>query len=275
MNKNVEAFFIDIDGTLVKGHKNIEISLKDKHAIKNAAKEGKYIILSTGRSIEEVKHIWKQINLNIKETSYVIVNNGSAIWNLNSNKMLFEAFIQEKEFKEIFNYVEKNGYAIKNSLEKNFYVKKNLLSKVISKTKIGINIEHDFSKVKYNNKTAKKLGIITSLRKSKVQKIVDELRKLFPHIEIVVSGPGLYIEINKFGITKGTAAKFLSDKLKFDINNSAHIGDSMNDAAGFEVCGVGVVMSNGMKELKSKADFSTKSVRKSGVSLAIKSLSIK
>lgn len=273
MNK-IEAFFIDIDGTLIKGHKNIILSVEDKIAIKSAAKKGKYIILSTGRSIEAAKKIWKQIDLpDTDKTSYIVVNNGSTIWDLHNNKILFEEWIEEEAFNALFKYAEEKGYWIKNSLESIFYVKEKPIYNKISKF-TGLKFESDFSKVPYNKDSAKKIGIVTHWSKKTVKKNSEEIKALFPNFEIVISGPGLYIEINKKGITKGNAAKFLSEKLNFDLKNSVHIGDSMNDASGFKECGIGVAMGNGMKDLKKHADFITKKIKKSGVASAIDSLLI-
>ncbi len=269
MGKIPKAYFIDIDGTLVKG--SSKLSIKDKHSIKNAAKEGAYIILSTGRSIQTVWPIWEQITLKNKYTRYVIANNGSAIWDMEGKKMLSENFLDEKTFVDVAEYLYKKGYAFRNSLETNFYCKKNILSKIVS-VKKKFKIENDFSKLKYNNDTAKKLGAITSMSKRKVRKISNKLKELFPQLEISITGPGLYIEMNAKGISKGKGAKFLSEKLGFDLKDSVHIGDSMNDFAGFKVVGTKVAMGNGMNLLKKEADIITKSVSKSGVSFAIDEL---
>ena len=271
MKEKPKAYFIDIDGTLLRGTN--KISMNDEFAIKNAAKEDSFIILSTGRSIDTVWPVWDQIRLKVsKYTRYVITNNGSAIWDMEAKKVLDQNFIDEKTFKDASQYLYDKGYAFRNSFDRKFYAKKGLLSKIV-KLKKGIKIEHDFSKFKCNDDTSRKLGAITSLSKKKVKRISEVLKEKFPELEIVITGPGLYIEMNKKGITKGTGAKFLSNKLGFDLKDAVHIGDSMNDLAGFKEVGKGIAMGNGMKELKKEANFITKSLSKSGVSFAINELS--
>lgn len=269
--KNPKIYFIDIDRTLVKGHGDSAIHFDDIHAIKTAAKKGVYIILSTGRDIKDIVPIWNQIKIDTEFTSYVIANNGSDIWDLDKNKNLLEVVISKEDFLGIHKYVKKNGYALKNSGESKFYCEKNIIFKLIKKFRKEIILEEDFSLSKYNNNNAKKLGIISSYSKIKVKLIVKELRGMFPNLEIVVSGSGKYIEINKKGISKGTASQFMADKLLLDVKETVHIGDSMNDLSAFKVCGAGVAMNNAMKDLKKEATHFTKAVGKAGVADTIRS----
>ncbi|BDU67629.1 MAG: haloacid dehalogenase [Candidatus Tyloplasma litorale] len=265
-----EAYFIDIDGTLLRSGTMGKINLDDKFAIKNASKKGIYIVLCTGRSLSDVRSIWKQIYDETKFTSYVIVNNGSAIWNLKTNEILFEDWISKEDFENIFKYAENKNYAIRSSDKKQFYVKPGIISFVLNKNK-NISIEHDFNKIDYNNESAKKLGIICHYSKKKVSKISKDIENKFKNVDVSVSGSGIYIEVNKKGISKGSAIKFLSNKLNFNIKNSVHIGDSMNDASAFKVVGASVAMGNSMKDIKKMATYKTSSVKKSGVANAIKS----
>lgn len=267
-----KAYFIDIDGTLMKGTKPLHMA--DKYEIKNAAKRETYIVLSTGRSIQTVWPVWEQIRLKNKYTRYVIANNGSAIWDMEAKKILDEHFLDEETFNELTTYLYKKGYAFRNSLETDFYMKKGFFQKVIELKK-GFKIENDLSKLKYNKDTSKKIGTITSFSKRKVKRIAKEIGEKFSQVEISITGPGLYIEINAKGVSKGIGAKFLADKLNFDLKDCVHIGDSMNDFAGFKAVGTGVAMGNGMKQLKKEADFITKPLKKAGVSFAIKELSNK
>ncbi len=275
MNNNLikpKAYFIDIDGTLVSGHKDRNLNLDDLQSMKRASRNGTYIILSTGRSLPDLKKIWEQIKDDTEFTAYGVVNNGSGIYNLNTNELLFEDYLDEDTYWDVFKFAKENRYAVKNSLEKVFYVSPGKLSwalKTFSKTNI---VSPTFDKAIYNNEAAKKIGMITYPNKSKVKKVKAELVKKFgKKIDVAVSGPGLYIEINKKGVSKGSAIKFLSDKLGFETKETVHIGDSMNDAPGFEVAGYGVAMKNGMKELRELSDYITLDRKKAGVSNAIKS----
>lgn len=269
--KTPKIYFIDIDGTLVNGHKNLNLHVDDLHSIKRAARNGTYIVLSTGRSYDDMKKIWDLISDGSDQFRYAIVNNGSGIWDVKANKLLSEDYLDEVSFRELHDYAKKHDYAIKNSLEKVFYVKKGILSFLLGSFSKTNAISHEFEEAIYNKKSAKKLGMITRARKSKVAKIAKDIDGKFPHVDVAISGPGLYIELNKTGVSKGTGLKFVCDLLEIDVKESVHIGDSMNDAPGFAAAGYGVAMGNSMKELKKRSDFITTPLKKGGVSNVLKS----
>ncbi len=266
-----KAYFIDIDGTLVAGHSDLKMNVDDRHAIKRAIKNETYIILSTGRSLPDLKKIWKMIDDGSDYTRYGIVNNGSGIWDLKNNKLLSEDCIDEISYRSIFEYAKQHNYAVKNSVEKVFYTKKGILSTLLNKFSSSTTVSDKFEEAIYDKDAAKKLGIISHYSKKRVKRIANDIRSKFDDVDVAISGPGLYIEINKKGVSKGTAIKFMSQLLKIDISETVHIGDSMNDAPAFEVAGYGVAMGNSMKELKKMSDFITLDRKKSGVANTLKS----
>ncbi len=266
-----KAYFIDIDGTLVKGHNDMHLSIEDKHAIRSAIKNETYIILSTGRSIPDLKKIWHIIDDGTDFTRYGIVNNGSGIWDLRNDKLISEDYIDEVSYRSIFEYVNKHKYAIKNATEKKFFVNPGIMSWGIKKFWKSVEVTDKFEEAIYDKDSAKKLGIITHYKKKKVSKIANDIRSKFPDVDVAISGPGLYIEVNKKGVSKGTALRFMAELLKIDIKETAHIGDSMNDASAFEVAGYGIAMGNSMKELKKMSDFITKDRKNSGVAEVLRS----
>ncbi len=266
-----KAYFIDIDGTLVSGHKDAKLHVDDLHAIKRAVRNETYIILSTGRSLPDLKKIWQQIDDGSDFTRYAIVNNGSGIWDMRKRKMIFEAYLDKESFQSVFAYAKENGYAVKNSLENAFYVNPGLLAWLLKRFSSRNEVLNDFDRPVYNNRSAKKLGMIAHYSKKKVKLIAKDIDSKLPHVDVAVSGPGLYIEINKHGVSKGTALEFVVKLLGIDIKETVHIGDSMNDAEGFKSAGYGVAMGNAMKELKEISDFITLDRKRAGVANTIKS----
>ncbi len=266
-----KAYFIDIDGTLVSGHKDAKLHIDDLHTLKRAIRNETHIILSTGRSINDVKKIWKQIDDGSDYVRYAIVNNGSGIWDLRKNKILSENWIDEESYRGVLEYAKVNKYAIKNSFENVFFCNYWLTSFILKTFSSRNKVSNEFDSAIYSNKSAKKLGMIAHFSKKKVKKIAKDIDSKFPYVDVSVSGPGLYIEINKHGVSKGTALEYVANLIEVDIKETVHIGDSMNDAPGFKHAGYGVAMGNAMKELKSISDFITLDRKKAGVANTIKS----
>lgn len=263
-----KIYFIDIDGTLIHGYKNKKLNLDDKLAIRNAAKRETYIVLTTGRTIEDTMEIWKQIDIDKKFTSYLITNNGSTIWNVRENKIIFEDWIDKNSYEKIFDFARERKFAIKNSGEKKFYLENKILAFFLKRV---LSVSNNFEDVEFNKENAKKIGIITTWRKKVVKKISLEIEEKFSELEVTISGPSLYIELNKREVSKGTAIKYLTNMLNIDLKDTVHIGDSMNDASAFRVVGRAVAMKNAMKDLKKLATHKTLTQKKCGVANTIKS----
>ena len=91
-------------------------------------------------------------------------------------------------------------------------------------------------------------------------------------------------EPDKFGITNGEIVNKIFDKGKavikvcdyfgIDISDSIGFGDSMNDLEMIETVGYSVVMENGSKSLKEKADYIAPAVTDDGMMKAFKKLGL-
>ena len=272
--KTPKAYFIDIDGTLTKGHKNQTLSYNNIRSMKAAAREGSFVVLSSGRSPRDMKVVWDQFQINNEFTSWIVSNNGASIENFQKGKIFFEEGIREHTYIKLSKYLWEKGYIFKNSGKSEYFLNpKRKLFNFISKKFITIN--NNFDDFLFSTVNSRKIGVLTSFSKAKVNRIAKKIRQNFKGTEVVISGPGLYIEINAKRVSKGKAIRILCKEWGISPKDTVHIGDSLNDASGFEVAGIGVSMKNSMKKLKKLSDFSTASMKNDGVSKAIDSLRTK
>ena len=91
---------IDLDGTLLNSYGLI--SDKNKKIIKKAIKLGKEIIIASGRPLSSAKSFSNEIGAN----KYVICGNGSMLYDIQNEKIIYDKFILNK----------KSEKAIKNNL---------------------------------------------------------------------------------------------------------------------------------------------------------------
>lgn len=267
--KTPKAYYIDIDGTLTGSRDPLKLNYNDVRSIKAAARDGAHIILLTGRAPEKALPIFNKINIGSYQTTYVGCNNGAVIYNANTLEIIKEEAMSEKDFSAISKDLYERGFVVKNSEQKGFFGKKNVLSWAIG---LFSTVENSYDGFKYSKVSGRKIGCISKPRKAFVRKLAKEMEMKYPGVEISISGPGLYLEITKKNVNKGNAIKFLSELIDVPLENSVHIGDSMNDLSAFSVVGTSVAMKNGMRSLKKHADFITMSQKKQGVSAAIDSL---
>lgn len=92
---------------------------------------------------------------------------------------------------------------------------------------------------------------------------VKEQQRRFPEFSAVISVDAL--EVTAQGVTKGEGLRQLCRLTGTPIAQTVAFGDSENDAAALAAAGTSVAMENGMPEIKSMADYVTRSNDEDGV----------
>ncbi len=269
-----QAIFIDIDNTLIPYRsKNLTISLENTLVIKTAQKQGIYVVIASGRSYNDAIKVQKQLRFN-EYGDYLISNNAASIDKVGEEpKKIWEKEIDPLLTNKIIEYGKKNNFLIKFSQDPKYYghVKYKLLGYVLKKYGHEV-VDYSLLDLSIEG-TRRKMGIIPqTFSLKKIEQITNDLRNQFPELEIVLSGPGRFIEINEKNISKASGLKILAEDLDLDLGQCVAIGDSGNDVEMFKVVGIPIVMSNASPEVKKYAKFETIHAKKSGVAKAINSV---
>jgi hydroxymethylpyrimidine pyrophosphatase-like HAD family hydrolase len=128
MLDKIKIIFIDLDGTLLDINQNgtHDISNKNKEAIVKAKKEGKHIIISTGRSEMQAEKYLSKLNY-----TYAVTGNGSII--LKHNRIIRKIEMNIRTTLLLVNYVRKNKLLIKVDGNRNVYNCYSLIQKIFAK----------------------------------------------------------------------------------------------------------------------------------------------
>ena len=261
----IKAIFLDLDGTLVNGkrHQRHYISPENLAACKAAQEQGIYVIVNSGRGTNSCRKIQEKIRVN-NFGNYFVSFNGAHIEDISKKKSLYNKKIDKKDVNEIIKYAVNHNFSIKVDEPFEFYGT-NLLTKLYvkwSKMDAILHKEYFLDKIKDQSY----FKIMFTGRKRKIVKLLKkELDAKFPHLEIATSGNGWVIEITGKKTSKGNGVKFLCDKLNIKLDQTAAIGDSMNDESMFNVVGVSVSMKNASETLKVIASESTLGHKDNGV----------
>ena len=94
---------IDLDGTLLNSYG--EISERNKNAIKNAVSKGVEIVIASGRPLQSAR----SFALEAGASNYAICGNGSLLYNVKNNEILFDKFIERQKVLEIIKICEENS----------------------------------------------------------------------------------------------------------------------------------------------------------------------
>ncbi|MCC3160898.1 MAG: Cof-type HAD-IIB family hydrolase [Mollicutes bacterium PWAP] len=253
--KNANILFFDLDGTLFDKFGKNKISKKNINALNLLVKEGKKVVISTGRSYEKSINYIKDINF-----EFGSFQNGAVIAKKNG-EILKESYIDEKVAKIIFNIIhnKKLEYFINgNNLvyNKKFRFISNVLVSFTNYKSTKEKISK-FTKIK-------KIVIWNFFNKSFIKKLNKKLNKI-KNISSVTSSGGKTIEITSSYSTKGLAIKYICQNIyKLKNYNAVHFGDSMNDSTTKEYATL-IAMKNSSIELKKIAHFEGKKNKHAGI----------
>ena len=94
---------IDLDGTLLNSYG--QISERNRQAIKKAQEKGINIVLASGRLFNSVKNISNDLG----ENKYIVCGNGSLIYDLQNEEIIYDKFIEKNKVLQIIDICEKNS----------------------------------------------------------------------------------------------------------------------------------------------------------------------
>ena len=279
---------IDLDGTLLNSLG--EISEENIMALRKCIEKGVEIVLTSGRVVSSIKNFANEIGKN----NYLISGNGSTVYDINNEKIIYQNTIPKEKVLKIIEICEANSiyysvYTEKGIVTKSlnynilFYHKENLKKVNTEKTNINIvqNI-YDYIENLENNKISKisicdkdKMVFDSILKKLKTIENLDILevghmsRKYIENGTEIVPIEFYYTEITNENVNKWEAIKFLIERLNIKPEEVIAIGDNINDKEMLENAGLGVAMGNAAPYIKEFADDVTLDNDNNGVAKAV------
>ncbi len=282
---------IDLDGTLLNSYG--VISEKNKNMLNKANENGAQIVIASGRSTNSVKNIANDLGV----CNYIICGNGSLIYDLQKDEIIYDKFIEKKKALQIIKICEQNSIyyniytenmVIAKSLNNNvlFYHQENASKPDNKKTKINIvpNIyeyvnnleEQNILKITISDSDSIIFnGIIRKLREVKDIDVLDVAhmsRKIIKSGTEEVSLEYYYTEITSKNVDKWYAVEYLANNLQLENKNVMAIGDNVNDKIMIENAGCGVAMGNSAPYIKEVADIVVADNNEDGVAEAIEKI---
>lgn len=279
---------IDLDGTLLNSYG--QVSEKNRLALKQAQENGTEIVLASGRSTNSVKNIANDIG----DNKYIICGNGSLIYDLRKEEIIYDKFIEKKKALQIINICEQNSIyynvytenmVIAKTLSNNvmFYHQENANKPESKKTKINLvkNI-YDYVQdleneniLKFTISDTSSIIFNSIIRKLREIKNIDVLDVAHMSRKIIKSGTEevsleyYYTEITSKDVDKWHAIEWLAKELDIEKEEIMTIGDNVNDKMMIENAGLGVAMGNSAPYIKEIADKVVSNNNEDGVAEAI------
>ena len=270
---------IDLDGTLLNSYG--QISERNRQAIKKAQEKGINIVLASGRLFNSVKNISNDLG----ENKYIVCGNGSLIYDLQNEEIIYDKFIDICEKNSIYYNIYTENMVIAKTLENNvlFYHQENANKPENKKTKINLvddiynyveNLDNEnILKITISDKSSIIFNsIIKKLRNIKNIDVLDVAhmsRKMIKSGTEAVSLEYYYSEITSENVDKWNALAWLTEKIGISSEEVIAIGDNVNDKLMIENAGLGVAMGNSAPYIQEVADKVVANNNEDGVAQAI------
>lgn len=275
---------IDLDGTMLNSYGMV--TENTKKIIKDTISKGTEVIIASGRPIDSIKTIAKEIG----SENYFIAGNGALVYDIKKDEVIYEKFMTKQKVLEIIKICEENSIAYNIYTEKTiiaktlkynvlYYYKENLKKEESKKTNITIaenlyeyikNLENEkFLKITVCDETQSIFNAI--IRKLRTVEDIDVLdvshmsRKMIRQGTEDVPIEYYYTEISLKNVDKWNAIEFIAQKMNVEKNEIMAIGDNMNDKIMIENAGLGVAMGQSTPRITEIADFVTSDNNDEGV----------
>ena len=281
---------IDLDGTMLNQYG--VVTQKTKESIEKAQEKGIDVVIASGRPIDSIKTIAKEI----KSNKYFISGNGAIIYDISKDEIIYENTLKKQKVLNIIKICEENSIyyniytekeIIAKSLQCNvlYYHKENLNKEEKDKTHISI-IDNIYDYIQNREEKILKITICDSTKSvfnSIVRKIkeIDDIEVLdVSHMSRKMIRQGteeipieyFYTEISAKNVDKWNAILMLKDKMQISTEEIIAIGDNMNDKVMIENAGLGIAMGQSTPVIKEIADKVTASNTEDGVAQALNSI---
>lgn len=252
---------IDLDGTLLNS--NGIITEETKETLKEIINKNIDVVLASGRMIDSMKIFAKEIG----SKKYFISGNGSIIYDIEKDEIIYKNFLSKEKVLDIIKICEENSIyyniytdkeILATALKYNvlYYNKENLNREEKDRTKINI-VENMYEYVqKLENENFLKMTICDEdklifnsiIRKIRQIKGVDVLDVEHMSRKIITQGTETfeisyaYTEVSAQNVDKWEAIKFILEKDEITAKNVIAIGDNINDKIMIQNAGLGIAM---------------------------------
>lgn len=270
----VKLIALDLDGTLFNSQS--QISAHNIDTIKKANEAGATVVISTGRPYNGLP--FEQ--LKGSGIRFAITTNGSAIYEIESGKCLFEEAMDEEIILPILDFlltkdihmdafIGGKGYtpvqcvAAGQKLANPPALKHYILNTRVRVDNLPLFIHENQLKVQKMTLNFYPEGDIFKDR--------EEVRKYLESNPAVTTVSGGYnnLEFTRADVNKGVGLQKMAQLLDIPVAQTMAVGDTENDLAIIRAAGVGVAMGNATAAVKSAADYITTSNDEDGVATAI------
>ncbi len=256
---------LDLDGTLT--NRNKEVTSRNYHALLEAQKQGKIVVLASGRPTHGVLPLAEHLKLD-EYGGYVLSFNGGVIMDCAAKKVVFQKWLPKEINRTVIEMAEReqvdlltyqDDLLITNHPDSPYVQLESRVSHLKIQKPEDLAAYVDFAVPKFL--MAEEDGYL-ALVEGRVK------AALGGNFSIYRSDP-FFLEILPKGIDKAKCLEYLLERISMKREQVIACGDGYNDLSMIRFAGLGVAMENAVLPLRNAADYITASNEEDGVALVV------
>ena len=238
---------VDVDGTLTNSRK--EITPRTRYALLEAQKQGKRVVIASGRQPMGVYPIARDLMLD-RYNGYILSYNGGKIISCATDETVATKLFPREYLADIVSVLNDYNVTINTFDDK----------KIFSNSKVN-----DYTYIEQE---------VTHAEMIVCADFVAEVK--FPFNKLLLAGEPLELdacqELLRNGVSKGSMLPVLLDKLGVSREELIAFGDNYNDMTMIGYAGMGVAMGNAEPEVKKIANYVCETNDEDGVAKTIEQM---
>ena len=239
----IKMIVVDLDGTILNNDSKVTNSTKEY--LKKLKDNGYIITIATGRILSSALEATDGASF----ASYIITDNGSCVYNVQTSSFLFENYIDEETIKSCFNlYNDEYRYINFCSKDKIYkYSENSTYNEITDKEKEYIINNENISQISINIKNI-----------NLIQQIYSDIVNKLKNVEVVIMRDSFsdkkWFDVMPINCSKYNTINKLASYLGIKNEEIIAFGDGLNDVDMLKKCGYGVALQNALEEVKEVAD---------------------
>ena len=262
---------LDIDGTLLNSNK--ELTPHTRYALIEAQRQGKRIIIASGRHPVGVVPLANDLMLG-RYGGFIMAFGGGKIIDCTTGKTVVSKLFPKEYLPDIVGVLKDSNITVmvhderkifaNNRVNDYTYVERDILKMDM------IAVDDFISAVNFDiNK------ILLAGEPDELDKYQEILSKRYDGLLDVYKSAPYFLEIMPFGVSKGSMLPLLLEKLGVNKDELIAFGDNYNDMTKIGYAGFGVAMSNGEEEVKKIANYVCESNDDDGIAKTLEKFVLK
>lgn len=265
---DIKLIALDMDGTVLDSKS--EITAPTIMAISEVMAQNIHVVLCTGRTLSELKMVLRAL----PDTRYFICSNGANVYDIAGGKTIYKDLLENKKIYEIYRLL--SGFDTMFEIYADYKIYLNeycwnhpeeygagFLKKQMAESRTPVADLRSF--LQTFSDPAEKLNIFFRNREER-----KSAWDMCSGLDVALtSSIHENIEVNSSTSNKGKALTYLCRYLGISVDQTAAIGDSINDISMMQAAGFKVAMGNAIPEVKRIADVVTESNDRDGVAVAL------